>query len=84
MDPAALALAQEMGHACSFVQWLQPGAFRGSLDLGTGPEMGKARPQRLQGAGPWPKHPLAHWVLWPLLKFFICNKELNVMVPGDG
>lgn len=48
-DAAASALAQEAVDAWSFVWWLQPGAFRGSLNLDTGPWVHKARPESLPG-----------------------------------
>lgn len=54
-DAAASALAQEMVDPWSFVWWLQPGAFRGSLNLDTGPWAHKTRPQSLPGVDFWPK-----------------------------
>lgn len=66
VDAAASALAPEMGDAWSFVGRVQPGAFGGSLALGTGPGVGKARPQSLPGAGLWPwSSPWLHWMMQP-------------------
>ena len=66
VDAAASALAPEMGDGRSLVEWVQPGAFRGSLALGTGPGGGQFRPQSLPGAGLCPEHiPQTHWVMQP-------------------
>lgn len=54
-DAAASALAQEVVDAWSFVWWLQPGAFRGSQNLDTGPWVHKARPESLPGVDFWPE-----------------------------